>query len=66
MIEVHCCYYPSGLLGGLGAWHGGSRGTFLREVVVSVGLAVLFPSFSLRRGVAHERMKNSLHGKGMR
>ena len=50
VIEVHRCCYPGGLLGVLGAWRGGSGGTFLREVVVSVGLAVLFPSasFALR------------------
>ena len=26
MIEVHCCCYPGGLLGGLGVRWGGSRG----------------------------------------
>ena len=26
VIEVHHCYYPGGLLGGLGAWRGGSVG----------------------------------------
>jgi len=46
VIEVHRCYCLGGLLGGLGAWRGGSRGTFLREVMGSVGLAVLFPSIS--------------------
>jgi len=50
VIEVHRCCCPGGLLGGLGAWRGGSGGTFLRAVVVSVCLAVLFPSasFALR------------------
>ena len=46
VIEVHRCSRLGGLLGGLGSWRGGSGGTFLREVVVSVGLAILFPSIS--------------------
>jgi len=50
VIKVHHCCCPGGLLGGLNAWRGGSGGTFLREVVGSVGLVVLFPfvSFALR------------------
>ena len=43
LIEVHRCCCPGGLLGGLGAWRGGSVGTFLREVAGSVGL--VFVSF---------------------
>jgi len=58
VIEVHryCCL--SGLVGGLGAWRGGSGGTFLREVVVSVRLAVLFPSISFALRLSQAIMRS--------
>jgi len=44
-IEVHCCCYPGGLLGGIGAGHGGLCGLSMTRFVRSV-ILFLFPSFS--------------------